>query len=137
MEFRLIARPSSKPPANPYAPPGKDEAMRGKTRARRSWWDVMLAFVLALMLVPAVIVNGILWYGHFADLGIYDPSGQPDPVWNARPFAVPMLVFAAAATRLALSGKRSVWLPARVGFVIVALAALLLAVASRLPPANF
>ena len=99
----------------------------------RSWPDTALVLALVLTLVPAVWINSVLWLEHLAGLGIYDPGLGGDPAWRGRPLFVPMLVATIALARLALRTLRPIAARQRVGLTIIAVIALLLAAASKIP----
>ena len=99
---------------------------------------MLLLVVLGLALVPAVLINGVLWSEHFRGIAIFDPEIGGDPVWRARPVIVPLLVAVAAALRLVLARRRLPtrrW-PAR-AYVLVLATAILAAAIAQIPEPSF
>jgi hypothetical protein len=113
---------------DPYRPPADsdDEAAHG-TRSRSSWLDLMLTSVLAILLVPAMLLNAVLWYERSARLGIYDPALGAGPPLQHRPLLVALLVGLVAVGRLGLGRVRSIAPGYRRALVILAAMAALTA----------
>jgi hypothetical protein len=108
-----------------------------KSPTRRTWPDAVGVSILALLLLPAILSNALLWYEHWSGIGLYDPAAGGNPVWKLRPLLTPILVAAAGVLRLALS---RVWLVApRYRWILMALivVALLVAAASQIYPPGF
>jgi hypothetical protein len=108
-----------------------------KSPTRRPWTDPVVGSILALLLLPAILTNALLWYEHLSGVGLYDPAAGGDPVWKHRPLLTPILVAAAGVLRLALA---RVWLVGpRYRWILLALVAvaLLMVLASQVHPAGF
>jgi hypothetical protein len=107
-------------------------------RKHRSKIDVALLVVLSIVLLPAVLLNCLLWLGHFLGLGVYDPATGGDPSWRGRPLALPLLVAVTGVLRLLLARERLPMSPrtARALAVLVTVAVLTAAV-SRIPEPGF
>jgi len=97
----------------------------------------MLTSILALMLVPAILLNAVLWYERFAGLGIYDPAMAADPPLQQRPLLVPLLVGFVALGRLGLGRARLIAPRYRWALLIIATVAALTAACSRIPEPSF
>jgi len=112
-------------PSNPPSQPD------GRT-TRRPWFDAVGVSILALLLLPAILTNALLWYEYLSGIGLYDPAAGGDAAWKHRPLLIPVLVAVAGLLRIALS---RVWLIApRYRWMLMALivVALLMAAASQI-----
>ena len=103
----------------------------------RRWVDAVAVSSLALLLVPAILANAVLWYEHLSGIGLYDPAAGGDPVWKQRPLLVPVLVAATGVLRLVLGrvwfiGPRCRWI-----LLALVIVALLMAAASQIHPPAF
>jgi hypothetical protein len=93
--------------------------------------------ILALLLLPAILSNALLWYERLSGVGLYDAAARGDPAWKHRPLLTPSLVAVAGVVRLALS---RVWLVAprhRRILLSLIVVALLLAAASQVHAHDF
>ena len=60
--------------------------------ASRSWADAIVVSILALLLLPAILSNALLWYERLSGVGLYDAATGGDPAWKHRPLLGPSLV---------------------------------------------
>jgi len=108
-----------------------------RSPTRRPWADAVGVSILALLLLPAILSNVLLWYEQLSGIGLYDPAGGGDPVWKHRPLLTPILVAAAGLLRLALSRVRLVGPRYRWILLALIIVALLMAAASQIHPRGF
>jgi hypothetical protein len=134
--------------SNPFAPPGdtrpssergapEDTGGPGQGRWRAAF-DTLLFVVLGLTLVPHVLLNAMLWLGHWQGIGMYDPAIGGDPAWRARSAGVPLAAGCIAAARILVARTR---LPIGRGFerayVAMATVALVTTLVALLPEPSF
>lgn len=90
--------------AEPHAASNRASVVTGaRSATRRSWADAVGVSILALLLLPAILTNALLWYEHLSGIGLYDRAAAGDPAWTQRPLVIPSLVAVAGVVRLALS----------------------------------
>jgi hypothetical protein len=132
---------------NPFAPPGGEHPTSGRvapvdadtwSRGWKAKLDWLLLAVLGLVVVPHVLLNAMLWFGHWQGIGLYDPEIGGDPAWRARSVVLPLLVAVAAAVRLFAARE---WRPMghrlKRGYAVVAVIALLTALVALIPEPSF
>jgi len=76
----------------------------GRAHNEKAWFDAVGVSILALLLLPAILTNALLWYEYLSGIGLYDPAAGGDPAWKHRPLLIPVLV--AHRTRLLRSIPR-------------------------------
>jgi hypothetical protein len=126
----------------PSAPIGETGTPSGPhatgDRRRGSKIDMLLFVILGIVLLPAVVLNALLWLGHFLGLGVYDPAIGGDPAWRGRPLAVPLLVAVTAVVRLVVARGRWPMSPrATRALAVLVTVAVVTAAVSQIPEPSF
>jgi hypothetical protein len=120
------------------AAPSSNDGSSDAPSTGHSKIDVALVVVLVLVLLPAVLLNALLWMERFSGLGVYDPAIGGDPSWRGRPVALPLAVVAAAVLRIVLARKRWPLTPGkRRILVVLVVVGGVSAAASLIPEPNF